>query len=124
MDESWITLLMLGPAAGFMPLIFSLEIYVLGADAAEKKVTSLLGDITLFRLLVTLLVALLFTGMIGMGIMMTATNVQQLSRTWKRLDQWFDEVRRSGPSCAHRSLPYLERGQRRPTPLVRLTAWF
>ena len=65
MDDSWVTLILLGLAASFMPLVFSMEIYVLGGDDGAKKVTSLLGGVTLFRLLVTLFVALLFIGMMA-----------------------------------------------------------
>ena len=65
MDNSWITFILLGLTASFMPLIFSMEIYVLGADDGAKKVSSLLGGVTLFRLLVTLLAVLLFAGMMA-----------------------------------------------------------
>jgi threonine/homoserine/homoserine lactone efflux protein len=65
MDDSWVTLLLLGLTAAFMPLVFSLEIYVLGADDGVKKASSLLGGITLFRLLITLLVVLLFAGVMA-----------------------------------------------------------
>ena len=65
MDDSWVTLIMLGLAASFMPLVFSMEIYTLGADDGVKKVSSLIGGITVFRLLVTVLVVLLFMGMMA-----------------------------------------------------------
>jgi hypothetical protein len=65
MDDSWVTLLMLGLTAAFMPLVFSLEIYVLGTDDGVKKVSSLLGGITGFRLLITFLVVLLFAGVMA-----------------------------------------------------------
>jgi threonine/homoserine/homoserine lactone efflux protein len=65
MDESWVTFILIGLTASFMPLILSMEIYVLGADDGTKKVSSLLGGVTLFRLLVTLLAILLFAGMMA-----------------------------------------------------------
>ena len=65
MDDSWVTFIMLALAASFMPLVFSMEIYVLGADDGVKKVSSLLGGITIFRLLITVLVVLLFLGMMA-----------------------------------------------------------
>ena len=65
MDDSFVTFIMLALAASFMPLVFSMEIYVLGADDGVKKVSSLIGGITIFRLLITVLVVLLFMGMMA-----------------------------------------------------------
>ena len=65
MADSWVTFIMLALAASFMPLVFSMEIYVLGADDGVKKVSSLIGGITVFRLLITVLVVLLFMGMMA-----------------------------------------------------------
>lgn len=65
MDNSWVTLILLGVAAGFMPMVFGLEIYTLGDNDGAKKVSSLLGGITSFRLLVSLGVVLLFAGVMA-----------------------------------------------------------
>jgi len=62
MDDSWVTLILLGLAAGFMPMVFGVEIYGLGTDGGAKKASSLLGGVTLFRLLITVVVLLLFAG--------------------------------------------------------------
>ncbi len=65
MDNSWVTLILLGLAASFMPMVFGLEIYALGDENGAKKVSGLLGGITSFRLLVTLGVILLFAGVMA-----------------------------------------------------------
>lgn len=65
MGDSWVTVIFLGLAASFMPLVFGIEIYSLGDDDGVKKVSGLLGGIVSFRLLVTVGVILLFVGVLA-----------------------------------------------------------
>jgi hypothetical protein len=65
MDNDWVTLILLGLAAAFMPMVFGLEIYTLGENDGAKKVSGLLGGITFFRLLVAIGVLLLFVGVMS-----------------------------------------------------------
>lgn len=65
MDNTWVTLILLGIAAAFMPMVYGLQVYTLGEDDGTKKVSSLLGGITSFRLLVSLGVVLLFAGVMA-----------------------------------------------------------
>ena len=71
MNDSWLTLILLGIAASFMPLVFGLEIVLLGSDDGVKRTSSLAVGITVFRVLAAVGVALLFAGgavAVGQGI--------------------------------------------------------
>jgi threonine/homoserine/homoserine lactone efflux protein len=56
----WLALLLLGLAASFMPMVFGLELVLLGSNDGAKKSSSLVGGITLFRVLVAIGVTVLF----------------------------------------------------------------
>jgi hypothetical protein len=62
MDNHWLVLILIGLAASFMPLQFGTEIFLLNGDDGLKKTSSLVGGITLFRMLVAVVTALLFAG--------------------------------------------------------------
>ncbi len=65
MNESWIALILVGIAASLMPLTIGVEIYALGTDKGVKKVLSLIGGVTIFRILITVGAVLLFAGVIA-----------------------------------------------------------
>ena len=57
----WSTLILLGIAASFMPLVSGLEITILGGEKGAKKSSSLVGGVTLFRVLIAIGVTLFLT---------------------------------------------------------------
>ena len=64
MNIPWVSLILLGVAASFLPLQFGLEIALLGSSDGLKKSSSLIGGITLFRILLLVAVGLIFTGLL------------------------------------------------------------
>ena len=62
MDNDWLILILIGVAASFMPLQFGVEIFLLGSVDGLKKTFSLVGGITLFRLLAAVVAVLLVAG--------------------------------------------------------------
>ena len=65
MDVPWVSLILLGVAASFLPLQFGLEIALLGSDDGLKKGTGLIGGISLFRIAVLVGIGLIFTGLLA-----------------------------------------------------------
>lgn len=65
MSESWIALIGVGLAASLMPLTIGVEIYALGTEKGVRKVISLIGGVTLFRVLLTTGVLLVSAGLIA-----------------------------------------------------------
>ena len=64
MNIPWASLILLGVAASFLPLQFGLEIALLGKSDGLKKSSSLIGGITLFRILLLVAIGLIFTGLL------------------------------------------------------------
>ena len=58
--EDALTLVLLGIAACFMPLVFGLEITMLGSNNGAQKSSGLVGGVTLFRVLLAIGITLLF----------------------------------------------------------------
>ena len=65
MSESWIALIGIGFAASLMPLTIGVEIYALGTEKGVRKVISLIGGVTLFRILLTIGVLFISAGLIA-----------------------------------------------------------
>lgn len=87
MDDSWLTLILLGLTASFMPLIFSTEIYLLGGDDGAQKVSSLLGGVTIFRLVVAFISVLVMAGVLA-SLSQGLSNIGQfLSSLLTQVDQ-------------------------------------
>ena len=61
MNAPWVSLILLGVAASFLPLQFGLEIALLGKKDGLKKSASLISGITLFRILLLVAIGLIFT---------------------------------------------------------------
>lgn len=64
MDTPWVSLVLLGVAASFLPLQFGLEIALLGKSDGLKKSASLISGITLFRILLLVTMGLIFTDLL------------------------------------------------------------
>ena len=64
MNAPWVSLILLGIAASFLPLQFGLEIALLGKSDGLKKSFSLISGITLFRILILVAIGLVFTGLL------------------------------------------------------------
>lgn len=65
MNESYFTIFLIALAASFLPLQFGAEISLLANDDGVKRASGLVGGITLFRILVGVVIALLFAGEIA-----------------------------------------------------------
>jgi hypothetical protein len=65
MDDSFFTIFLIALAASFLPLQFGAEISLLANEDGVKRASSLVGGITLFRILVGVVIALLFAGEIA-----------------------------------------------------------
>ncbi len=64
MNVPWVSLILLGVAASFLPLQFGLEIALLGKSNGLRKSSSLVGGITLFRIFLLVAIGLIFTGLL------------------------------------------------------------
>ncbi len=64
MNTPWVSLILLGVAASFLPLQFGLEIALLGKSDGLKKSSGLISGITLFRILILVAIGLIFTGLL------------------------------------------------------------
>ena len=73
----WVSVILLGVAASFMPLQFGLEIAFLGLDDGPKKGTGLVSGITLFRITVLVGIGLIFTGLLSTRCSSIAPNVME-----------------------------------------------
>jgi len=65
MDIPWVSIILLGVAASFLPLQFGLEIALLGSDHGLNKGSGLVSGITLFRITVLVGIGLIFTGLLA-----------------------------------------------------------
>jgi len=65
MNETWIGLILVGLAASLMPLTIGVEIYALGTEKGVRKVISLIGGVTLFRILLTIGVMFVSAGLVA-----------------------------------------------------------
>ncbi|MEA3337376.1 MAG: GAP family protein [Chloroflexota bacterium] len=62
MNESWLTIFLLALVASFLPLQFGAEVSLLGKENGTKKASSLVGGITLYKVLVAVIVVFLIGG--------------------------------------------------------------
>ena len=65
MDIPWVSVILLGVAASFLPLQFGLEIALLGSSDGLKKGSGLISGITLFQITVLVGIGLIFTGLLA-----------------------------------------------------------
>lgn len=62
MSQHWAAIIVLGLAASVMPVIFGIEIVILGSEGGMKKSVGLLTGITLARITIAVLAALVLAG--------------------------------------------------------------
>ena len=85
MNTPWVSLILLGVAASFLPLQFGLEIALLGKRDGLKKSASLIGGITIFRVLLLVAIGLIFTGLLEIMSAFLADISTSISATLQQL---------------------------------------
>ncbi len=65
MDNSWLTLFLLALAAGFVPMLFAFETYILGDKNGLKRGLGFFSGIVLFRIALFVLLGIFFTSFLS-----------------------------------------------------------